>query len=289
MKPTVLLLCMASVAISTSAQSSPKQTAAPGSSAKTSTSASAKPGAVAAKPAATPSYKLPPDVKRIPGIPKIALAVRYQDIKVGTGTDAESGKMWHVKYKGWRAADGIVFDQSADHRQPILGKDGKPEMGPDGKPKLGDEQPLTFPQGQGHLIPGFDHGVAGMKVGGKRRIFIPWQFAYGQRNIPDRPDHPGIPAKSDLIFDVELVEVTDAPPMPPMGAHGMPIRPGVPPPGTPGTPATPGSPTTPARPGTPVPPPAAGTPSTPPPVASTPQSAAPSTPASTPAPAPQPK
>lgn len=250
---------MATVAMTASAQSTPKKAAAPASTAKSSTAASAKHVSGAAKSSASAfEYKLPADEKRIPGIPKIALAVRYQEIKIGTGPVAESGKMWHVKYKGWRAADGVVFDQTADHRQPILDKDGKPEMGPDGKPKLGEPQPMAFPQGMGHLIPGFDYGISGMRIGGKRRVFIPWQFAYGQRNIPDRPDHPGIPAKSDLIFDVELVDVTDAPPMPPMGMHGMPIRPGVPPPGTPGAPATA------PKPGTPATPPAPSTPSTPP-------------------------
>jgi peptidylprolyl isomerase len=56
-------------------------------------------------------------------------------------------------------------------------------------------------------------------------------MAYGIRSIPDRPDHPGIPAKSDLVFDVELVEVTDMPapaqgPIPPMGARPQPGQPG---------------------------------------------------------------
>ena len=92
-----------------------------------------------------------------------------------------------------------------------MGKDGKPELGPDGKPKFADPEPIAMPQGMGRVIPGFDYGLEGMKIGGKRRIFIPWQMAYGTRDIPDRPDHPGIPAKSDLIFDVELVDVTEAP------------------------------------------------------------------------------
>ena len=60
----------------------------------------------------------------------------------------------------------------------------------------------------GRVIPGFDYGLEGMKIGGKRRIFIPWQMAYGTaRSRPSRPPGltgPGIPAKSDLIFDVEL-------------------------------------------------------------------------------------
>ena len=168
-------------------------------------------------------YKLPPGEKRIPGIPKMAMpGWKFQDILVGKGPEGESGKMWHLKYKGWRAADGVVFDSWENNRRPEF-KDGKPVMGPDGKPVMGEPQPLAFPQGAGRLIPGFDWAVAGMHVGGKRRIFIPWELAYGTRSIPDRPDHPGIPPKSDLIFDVELVEVTDAPAMPPRPM--MPQRP----------------------------------------------------------------
>ena len=105
-------------------------------------------------------------------------------------------------------------------------KDGKPVTGPDGQPELAPLQPLVFPQGFGRLIPGFDQGFAGMHIGGKRRIFVPWQLAYGTRNVPAHgADHPNIPPKSDLIFDVELLDVTDMPAMPtrPMG---IPPRPG---------------------------------------------------------------
>jgi len=168
---------------------------------------------------------------------KTALAAHYEDIKIGTGPVAESNKLWHVKYTGWRAADGIKFDSWDDHRQPVIGKDGKPETGPDGKPKMGDPQPMTFPQGMGRLIPGFDYSLDGMRIGGKRRIFIPWQLAYGTRNIPDRPDHPGIPAKSDLIFDVELVSISDLPAPPQhMGPPNAPQHPGAP-----GAPPAPGA------------------------------------------------
>jgi peptidylprolyl isomerase len=182
-------------------------------------------------------YKLPAGEHRIPGVQKKVAVLSYQDIKVGTGAEGESGKMWHVKYKGWRAADGLVFDNWEDHKRPVMGADGKPVTGADGKPKMGDPEPLVFPQGVGRMIPGFDFAVAGMRVGGKRRLFIPWELAYGIRSIPDHPDHPGIPAKSDLVFDVELVDVTDMPapqqrPMPPMGAR---------PQGTPGQSGQPGA------------------------------------------------
>ncbi|HUY94145.1 MAG TPA: FKBP-type peptidyl-prolyl cis-trans isomerase, partial [Terracidiphilus sp.] len=194
MKRIPMMLCLAAAA-TLAAQTASKPAPHP---AKTT---------AATHPASATGYKLPPGEKRAPGIPKPVFSTwRYQDIVVGTGPEGESGKLWHVKYKGWRAADGVVFDSWENNRRPEF-KDGKPVMGPDNKPVLGPPQPLMFPQGMGRLIPGFDWGLSGMRVGGKRRIFIPWELAYGTRAIPDRPDHPGIPAKSDLIFDVELVDV----------------------------------------------------------------------------------
>ncbi|HKF48046.1 MAG TPA: FKBP-type peptidyl-prolyl cis-trans isomerase [Terracidiphilus sp.] len=313
MKRIASLFCMAAATM-LAAQSTPTTSTAPKAAtatAKSSTATTAKTSATATtKTSTTAAYKLPADEKRIPGVPKTAFTLKYQDIKIGAGAEGEPGKLWHVNYKGWRAADGIVFDSSEEHKRPVMGKDGKPEMGPDGKPKMGEAEPLAFPEGMGRLIPGFDYGVMGMKVGGKRRIFIPWQMAYGTRNIPDRPDHPGIPAKSDLIFDVELVEVTDMPQpqarpmMPPHPAPGVPGTPGAAPkpgaPGTPGAPATPppaGAPGS-SNPGTATPPPA-GTPSTPPPGSQTtppptakpaaPQTAPSTQPSSTPTTPPQPK
>jgi peptidylprolyl isomerase len=198
-----------------------------------------KPATSAAKPAtvhpvaahpATATVNVPPNIPKVVGPVSTALALRYQEIKVGTGPVGEPNKQWKVFYTGYRAADGVKFDSSDDHRDPLKGADGKPVMDANGQPKLGDPQPLAFPQGMGRLIPGFDHGVTGMHIGGKRRIFIPWQLAYGPRAMPDRPGHPGIPANSDLIFDVELVEVTDLPPPPTPqarpGGQGAPGNPG---------------------------------------------------------------
>ena len=222
MKHFFLCSIFVSAAIQISiAQTAPKP-ATPGKAATTSTSSPA------------PWLKLPPGVPRGRGVVKIAFSLRYQDIKVGKGADAEQNKVYKVLYTGWLAADGRKFDSSEDHRLPLKDKDGKPVMGDDGKPKLGDVQPITFAQGFGRVIPGFDQGFSGMKVGGKRRLFIPWQLAYGARGHPGPdPAHPGIPPKSDLIFDIELVDVSEMQ-MPANHPGMMPVRPGTPlPPGHP--------------------------------------------------------
>jgi peptidylprolyl isomerase len=143
----------------------------------------AAPATTAPHPAAaSTAIKLPPGVPPVRGIVKTAFTLRYEDYKIGTGAEAEPNKMYKVHYTGWLAADGHKFDSSFDHPgPPVMDKDGKPVMGDDGKPKHGDPQPMAFPQGMGRLIPGFDQGFAGMKIGGKRRLFIPWQLAYGAR------------------------------------------------------------------------------------------------------------
>jgi peptidylprolyl isomerase len=226
MKRLFLLLFVAALP-AVWAQTTTKPATSSSSTAKaSSTTSTSKSAATTATP--------PPWIKLPAGIPKVVhgpvksipITVHYEDIKIGPGAEGESGKLWHLKYTGWRAADGIEFDSWDKHTHPEMGKDGKPELGPDGKPKMSDPEPMPLPQGVGSVIPGFDYGLAGMRIGGKRRIFIPWQLAYGTRNIPDRPDHPGIPAKSDLIFDVELVEVTDMPaPRAMMPPHPMPVQP----------------------------------------------------------------
>ena len=71
---------------------------------------------------------------------------------------------------------------------------------PNGQPRT----PISFPQGARRVISGWDSGFEGMRVGGKRRLLIPYQLAYGELGRP-----PVIPPKSQLIFDVELMAVTD--------------------------------------------------------------------------------
>jgi peptidylprolyl isomerase len=280
---SVVLVLFAAASVAAGAQTASKTTATASTPAKSaSTTTAAK--------SSTTASTVPPWIKLPPGVPHVAhlplqtpFSLHYEDIKVGTGAEGEPNKMWHIKYTGWRAADGIKFDSWDDHKQPAVGADGKPVLGDDGKPKMKDPEPMQFPQGAGRVIPGFDYGLTGMKIGGKRRIFIPWQLAYGIRSIPDRPDHPGIPAKSDLIFDVELVAVSDmpAPPMRPGMPGGMPPHPapvaphpGSPNPGAGGQPsAAPGAPagsSTAPQPATPPPASAPAQPATPPPASSAP-------------------
>lgn len=102
-----------------------------------------------------------------------------QDEVIGTGATAQSGDVVSVQYTG-KLTDGTVFDTS-------VGK-----------------APISFPLGQGYVIPGWDQGLVGMKEGGKRVLIIPPNLAYGATaNGP-------IPANSTLIFEVELVKVSHA-------------------------------------------------------------------------------
>ena len=262
MKTPALVLCLAAVAAA-NAQTTVKK---PATTAKPATAASRT--GTATHTASSSAIKLPPGVPPVQGVVKTAFSLRYEDIKIGTGAEAEPQKLYKVKYTGWRAADGVKFDSWDEHRQPVMDADGKPEMDADGKPKMGEPQPATFPVGIGRMIPGFDQGFTGMRVGGKRRLFIPWQLAYGTRAMPDHgPDHPGIPAKSDLIFDVELVDMTDLqmgpPPGSAPGAMGRPQM--VPRPGGPNGQPTPPPASGAAAAGQPAAPPPADKPATPPP------------------------
>jgi peptidylprolyl isomerase len=223
----------------------------------------------AAHPAAS---ALPAGIPPVAGIKKIAFALRYQEIKIGTGPVAEPNKVYKVAYTGWLAADGRKFDASADHpEQPVMGHDLQPVKNPDGSIKKAAGQPILFPQGYGRVIPGWDQGFEGIRVGGKRRLFIPYQLAYGVLGRPTGdPKDPGIPAKADLIFDIELLDVIDMPAMP-AGHAGMGATPGghvgiggtlpaghppvtthAPQPVAPEQPAAPAAPATPAAPPTPT-------------------------------------
>lgn len=204
MKSHFLLLPVVMVAAVAVAQTAPK----------TATAAKANPhSAVAASHAKAAT--LPPGIPPVKALTKTiySVSLRYQDIKVGTGALAEPHKVYRIAYTGWLASDGRKFDASADHpSEQVIGRDLKPEKDADGKPKMAAGQPILFPQGAGLVIPGMDQGFEGMHVGGKRRLFIPYQLAYGPSGRPSKdPTKPGIPPKSDLIFDIELVDMMDMP------------------------------------------------------------------------------
>ncbi len=104
--------------------------------------------------------------------------LKYKDTVVGNGTTAKAGDRLSMHYTG-TLDDGTKFDSSLDR--------GKP---------------FEFVLGQGDVIQGWDVGVEGMKVGGKRTLVIPYTMAYGEQGIPGV-----IPPKATLNFDVELVEI----------------------------------------------------------------------------------
>ena len=243
MKLSILTVLLAACAVTASAQTPAKP------------ASDAKPAVADVKPL--------PHMHPVAGIHKTLYTINlsYQDIKVGAGAEAEPKKFLKFYYTLWLAADGSQIDSTDDRRTPVLDKDRKPVLDENGKPKLGDPQPAIQVMGAGRPLPGWDLGFKGMKAGGKRRIFIPWQLGLGDREIPARDtSHPAIPAKSNLIVEVELLEVMDTPPQPPNrpammpGPHPAPAAsPKLAAPATP--PAAPAAPATP--PASPAPPAAA--------------------------------
>ncbi len=116
--------------------------------------------------------------------------VQGQDVTVGTGAEATPGSVVTIEYEG-RFQDGTVFDSSASHGQP-----------------------LVFQLGAQGIIPGFQIGVNGMKVGGERNILIPASLGYGTADVKDPEGKVLIPANSSLIFNIKLVKVEAAPAVP---------------------------------------------------------------------------
>lgn len=108
-----------------------------------------------------------------------------KDVKVGTGKEAVSGKEVSVNYTGW-LYNAAAPDQHGAKFDSSIGRG-----------------PFTFPLGAGMVIKGWDQGVAGMKVGGKRTLIIPADMAYGKRGAGGGL----IPPDAPLIFDVELLDV----------------------------------------------------------------------------------
>ena len=104
--------------------------------------------------------------------------LQYIDLRMGTGATAQAGQTVSVHYSGW-LDNGTPFDSSLERGQPF-----------------------SFPLGAGRVIKGWDEGVQGMQVGGKRKLIIPSHLGYGARGAGNV-----IPPHATLIFEVELLAV----------------------------------------------------------------------------------
>lgn len=105
--------------------------------------------------------------------------LQYQDLAVGDGDEAVAGQNVQVHYTGWLKSNGEKFDSSLDRGQPF-----------------------KFALGAGMVIRGWDEGVQGMRVGGKRKLVIPPDLGYGSRGAGGV-----IPPGATLVFEVELLKV----------------------------------------------------------------------------------
>jgi FKBP-type peptidyl-prolyl cis-trans isomerase len=129
-----------------------------------------KGGKDAAQTAPSPALQAPgPNAVTMPS------GLIYEDLKVGDGPPARAGLMVSVHYTGW-LTDGTQFDTS-----------------------LKNPRPFVFRMGRGEVIQGWDEGLVGMRVGGRRRLRVPPDMAYGDKGVPGL-----IPPGATLVFDVEL-------------------------------------------------------------------------------------
>ena len=133
-------------------------------------------------------------VPPVSGAPVTQLTMRYVEIAPGTGAPSEPGQEYSVHYTGW-LRDGTKFDSSVDRKEPF-----------------------KFVQGRRLVIAGWEAGFEGLRVGGKRRLFVPYQMAYGEKG------RGAIPPKAELIFDVELLAVRNVPDVLPAADLLAPLR-----------------------------------------------------------------
>jgi peptidylprolyl isomerase len=129
-------------------------------------------------PMATSSDNMNPGTPLSQGAQQLPTTLTVTDEVVGSGPAAKAGDTVTVNYVG-ALPDGTVFDASANHGQPF-----------------------SFTLGAGQVIPGWDQGLVGMKVGGKRKLIIPPDMAYGAQGAGGV-----IPPNATLLFEVELVKI----------------------------------------------------------------------------------
>jgi peptidylprolyl isomerase len=159
----------------------PATTAAPTTApAETTPPEQKSPATTPAKPETKPAAEKPaaeakPEGKAV----TTSSGLKYIDVKVGTGATPKNGQVVSVHYTGW-LKDGTKFDSSRDRGQPF-----------------------EFTLGAHEVIPGWDEGVATMKIGGRRTLIVPPKLGYGEQGTPGGP----IPANAELKFDVELLGV----------------------------------------------------------------------------------
>ena len=131
--------------------------------------------------ASTPANTMAATTAAAPAAPAVvttASGLKYEVLRTGNGPGAQVGQTVAVHYTGW-LTDGTKFDSSVDRGQPF-----------------------DFKLGMGQVIKGWDEGVAGMKVGEKRKLTIPSNWGYGERAMGNV-----IPANATLVFDVELLGI----------------------------------------------------------------------------------
>jgi peptidylprolyl isomerase len=181
--PLPALLAALALVLAACGDDEPADSAAQGETATAEAPATTPPADPEAEPAAPSGGKVSKDLEEKPSIPQPTgeppTELRSRDIVKGDGRTARKGDNVTVQYVGVNFSNGAEFDASWN-----------------------SGQPFTFTLGSGQVIPGWDEGVAGMKVGGRRQLTIPPDMAYGPQGSP-----PAIGPNETLVFVIDLQKV----------------------------------------------------------------------------------